>query len=423
MDVHFNVNSKISFLNPDTEDFEIVERKFRGHPDSLADMVAQRFSQLYIKETWKKFPCLENNKFPNFSADKITLSGASSIYENKEKKIIKPVNALLIGKITSFIGEVKINIEDIFRTSINDVFMRSLVDNSWKNYINITTYSALKAGSDHHENFYHPKSEQQLLEILSKETLANDTVFVVAYSPLSIVEKLTIYLDNLTDSREYRALFNQTGTDIKTIIRRYKSNFDITMCIPVLPDRISNVNEYDIILKHLHEYLYEKISNQLVYYGCKFDKINLAINTKDTKELKYFAIWGTALSKGDIGAVGRGNRQQGFISGLRPSTNEAFSGKNPNHFAGVVFQLIAENISQQIYKILHIRNVVYIVANNGDYLYAPHSIYVTLESGDVKIQNSVREIIGYSLDNIDMLRKDYIQCDVYEKFMNIEEVP
>lgn len=127
------------------------------------------------------------------------------------------------------------------------------------------------------------------------------------------------------------------------------------------------------------------------------------------------------MSKGDIGAVGRGNRQQGFISGLRPSTNEAFSGKNPNHFSGVIYQLVAEKISRVVFQSFGIRNTIYVMANNGYKLSKPNSIYVILENGCTKEHKAIRKIIYDILDDIPELRKQFVECDIYNKFMGYDK--
>ena len=167
--------------------------------------------------------------------------------------------------------------------------------------------------------------------------------------------------------------------------------------------------KYEKTLKEATDYLTAKIYEKLRedYIG-KNVKIALKTNTKDTKDKKYYAVWGTSLSKGDIGAVGRGNRQQGFISGIRPSTNEAFSGKNPNHFSGVVYQNLAENIAKAIYNNTGIKNIVYIMANNGDRLKKPQSIDVFLEKKVSK--DRIKEIIEIELENIEQNRFLFISC-------------
>lgn len=421
--LHVYANNNYFLTNShNSSSLEIVERKFRGHPDSLTDMVAQRFAQLYIQTAWKLFPELQNKYFPNFSADKITLCGASTVWKGNTYKVLKPIYALLLGKITNQIGDVEIDIDLIFKQSIEGILIKSLGVNGFIDHVIRKSYAVDLAGADHNSGFYHPKSVSELLKILSQETVANDTVYVVAYAPLTITEKLSIKLDNITASNEFKARFPQIGSDIKSMIKRRSVSYDITMCLPFLPEKTGGISEYKSVLKVATDYLESKIESFLLAENKKHinSTIHLSINTKDTAEKKYFAIWGTSLSKGDIGAVGRGNRQQGFISGNRPSTNEAFPGKNPNHFAGVIYQLIAENIANDIYVTIGVPNTVYISANNGDVLNKPTSIDILL---DKKITNfnNIQEIVHKSLSSIAQYRAEYLKEDVYERFMQSDK--
>ena len=416
MKIRLNYKKLLSLIDPNINEFEIVERKFRGHPDSLADMVAQRFSQLYIQTTWKMFPELENKIFPNFSADKVTLSGASTLITPNGYEVIKPIDALLIGKITQCIGETKINVQKIFEQSIHDIFKKALNCADYKDFLRTTLYTVQQAGVDHKFSFYNPQTLKDLTEIIKNESVANDTVFVVAYAPLTATENLTIYLDNLTAGKDFRDKFPQLGSDIKSIVCRKNTHFNITMCLPYIPTCGVNNYEYEKTLKEATDYLNDKIYEKLRenYIG-KNIKIVLKTNTKDTKDKKYYAILGTSLSKGNIGAVGRGNRQQGFISGIRPSTNEAFSGKNPNHFSGVVYQSLAENIAKAIYSNTGIKNIVYIMANNGDRLEKPQSIDVFLEKR--VLNDRIKEIIEEELENIEQNKFLFVHKDIYNTFM------
>ncbi len=420
MKVNFFQSDHSSLVNPDLAPFEVVERKFRGHPDSLADMVAQTFSKKYIEFSWKNIPELQNNYFPNFSADKVTLSGSSSNHINGTYQIIKPVDALLIGKITASVGNFPINSDEIFKESIEEVFSKALGHDDYKPHVRRQTYSVTLAGSDHGGAFYNPKSVEDLLKVLKTETHANDTVYVVAYHPLSAAEELSIYLDNYTYSEEFSSQFPQIGSDIKAMIRRRSSSFQITLCLPVFPEKVKTIPEYETIIESARKAILNKIQD---FLNKKRDilgtdvTVELSVNTKDTADKKYFALWGTALSKGDVGAVGRGNRQQGFISGLRPSTNEAVSGKNPNHFAGIICQLIAERVSKRIFTDLDLKNVVYITANNGDPLNDPSSIDVIVDGLDQEKEKAIGNIIRSTLLSIDDLRKEYIQEDPFIRFM------
>lgn len=248
MKVNFYQSDHSSLVNPDLAPFEVVERKFRGHPDSLADMVAQTFSKKYIEYAWEHIPELQRNYFPNFSADKVTLSGSSSNHVDGTYHIIKPIDALLIGKITVSVGNFPINCDEIFRESIEEVLSKALGHDDYRPHVRRQTYSVTLAGSDHGSAFYNPESVEDLLEVLKAETHANDTVYVVAYHPLSVTEELSIFLDNYTYSEEFNSKFPQIGSDIKAMIRRRGSEFQITLCLPVFQKKLKQLKNMKLLL-------------------------------------------------------------------------------------------------------------------------------------------------------------------------------
>ncbi|MDR2337487.1 MAG: hypothetical protein LBE20_02415 [Deltaproteobacteria bacterium] len=414
---YYNLHNYHS-LNPDGSPFEVVERKFRGHPDSLADIIAQSFSQKYIYQAWDKFPELEHKYFPNFSADKVTLTGASSCIENNQITIKSPVHALLIGKITQSIGNIDMGVDNLFKASIEESMSTCLHTDDYKQHIARQMYAVNLAGVDRGRHFYNPQTVSDLITILQKETFATSTVYVVAYAPLSVTEKLSIFLDNYTNSHEFILSFPAVGSDIKVLIRRNGSEFNISLCLPVRPKIINTIEGYNKVIKSATEMIKLAILNYLKNSGYADNpKIYIHVNTKDTETKKYFAVWGTALSKGDIGAVGRGNRQQGFISGIRPSTNEAISGKNPYHFSGVIYQIVADSIANEIYKKTRLKNIVYITANNGDPLKKPNLIDVILEPDGHNFKVIIDKIINDTLDNLDTLRMEYILQNPIDRFM------
>lgn len=403
-------------INPEYSKFEIVERKFRGHPDTMADLVAQEFILKYIRYTWAQFPELKNRFFPNLSADKITLIGATSkkIYDTPE--IITPIRALLMGKITERVGGHTIPVMDIFRSAVEDILRRTLRDADCVNHIDYESYSITQAGVDHHTDFYNPESFSDLVGILENETLANDTSYVVAYAPYSLVERLVVYIESITLSNEFLTAFPDVGTDIKCMAAREGNALDITLCIPVMPAEQSR-ETYDETICDVKKYLLDKIVAYVHENGKFIDSVKLSVNTKDTETSKYFALWGSAISKGDIGCVGRGNRAQGFISAMRPSTVEAFSGKNPNHFSGVIYQLVADAISNQIYQEKHIRNAIIIKANNGDVLTRPSNVHIMCDQ-HVEL-DYLEMLVNDNLGKIDELRRSYISTDPLQNFTKV----
>ena len=415
MNITLEVSNKDPRINPECSQFEIVERKFRGHPDTMADLVAQLFIKKYIKSSWNLFPELENKFFPNCFADKISLAGATTDNNLSLPQVITPIQTVLMGKITQSIGDKKIPIFDILKDSVESVLSQVLVDKNCLQHIEYKDFSVKRAGVDHHIDFYNPKSIDQLLTIMHQETLANDTAFVVSYTPYTFTENIVRYIESITLSPDFMEKFPYIGTDIKCMAIRKSNDLDITLCIPICPSPYS-IPLYDSILKDVKEYINILINKYVQEQNCGIINTSLSINTKDTKDSKYFALWGSAISKGDIGCVGRGNRPQGFISAMRPSSVEAFSGKNPNHFSGIIYQLVADEISRNIYSQKNVKNIVIIKSNNGDKLNSPSHIHIICEQmiNDMYI----RDITIHALNMIDKLRYQYIMDDPFERFIN-----
>ena len=401
-----------SFL-PENQ-FEIVERKFRGHPDSLADLIAQEFIKEYVDQCQMICPELGNRYFGNLSSDKVTLIGGTTRIKGRDWELEKPVDALLIGKITERIGDKTIPVDKIFRESVDCIFKKCLKGVSMNDSIRFHHFPIVQAGVDHNENYYQPESAEQLIEMVKGEYYANDTAFVVSFAPYSAAENLAIQCEQLTLSERFQKEFEGIGTDIKIMIKRVEKAYDVTMCLPVLPDFSEH---YDALINNVKDFLTDSIVEKLNVLDPSFDdrKLCVQINTKDRDGKKYIAVWGTSLSKGDCGCVGRGNRAQGFTSGFRPSTNEAFSGKSPNNFAGCIYQMIGDSVSSEIFNRYHARNAVVISSNNGDILKDPSCIHVSVDSSVSK--SKIQNIVFESLERIDDLRQEYLERDVVASFL------
>lgn len=397
---------------------EFVERKGEGHPDTLSDIIADIFVNNYIKYCWDKFPLLKSkSKFPNHYADKINLAGAVSVSKFGSYDIVQPMEALLIGKVTRSIGHEQINILSIFQNSVLQGLKEILKQ---KNISDNVTYHVKNndlGGADHGNGFYNPKSEEELLNLLEKETLANDTTVVTSYAPFSITESLTVYIERLVNSNNFKKQFPSIGTDVKVLIVRLENKFDITICLPFHPESTPDFETYTKTLLQIKNYLNETIRMYLRNHSEKKYHIDLNINTKDVGEKVYLAPWGTALSKGDCGVVGRGNKYNGIISVSRPSSVEAPAGKNANHFAGKLYSSVSHSIANYVYKELNLENQTTISSKNGGILSEPAYVVVEcVQKTDAIIEGKIKEIVARELKRLDEYRMALIYTDPIERF-------
>ena len=61
------VNVINDLRNPSESEFEIVERKGRGHPDTLSDRLAELLSRTYSKYTLEKYGAVLRHQFDKLS--------------------------------------------------------------------------------------------------------------------------------------------------------------------------------------------------------------------------------------------------------------------------------------------------------------------------------------------------------------------
>src|SRR3954452_17173725 len=90
-------------IDPDHAAFDAAERKGIGHPDSLADLVADTFSHRYIR--WFQ---ANLGVIPNHWVDKVNLVGAAANVRFGGYEILKPADCYLFGKITDRVGTVAV---------------------------------------------------------------------------------------------------------------------------------------------------------------------------------------------------------------------------------------------------------------------------------------------------------------------------
>jgi S-adenosylmethionine synthetase len=398
------INSNASEI--DKLPIEVVERKGIGHPDTLADMVAEMFSSNYSKYCIRNFGVI-----PNHYADKVTLVGGQVALDFGRVKLISPTRAFLFGRITPKVGNDAIPVSTIFGESVykvlSDVFGKDsgILDN-----VEVENYSHASAGPDHPRGFYDPKTPEDVKRVQS-ELRANDTVVCTSYAGYSKLEKIVIEVENYLNSGEFKKEYKETGYDIKVLGVRVQKKLDLTICIPFLASMVSDFSQYKNVLKQITSTVEEKIKKIYPEFS-----IGLHINTKDReKDSVYLTAFGTALDKGDIGAVGRGNRYNGLITPMREMAIEAHSGKNPVSHAGKLYSAVLADISKEIYLKYNKNNSLNLISYNGDILEEPAFIFAKFNEDVTEVDTDVKTIICSKISNTRSYTKRIIERDpVYE---------
>jgi S-adenosylmethionine synthetase len=81
-----------------------------------------------------------------------------------------------------------------------------------------------------------------------------------------------------------------------------------------------------------------------------FDSIDIDVNAADDIKTGsiYLTVSGTSAEAGDDGQTGRGNRVNGLIVPMQPTSMEAIAGKNPVNHVGKLYNVLAQRICNDI---------------------------------------------------------------------------
>lgn len=390
-----NLYIKENLVNSNQQPIEIVERKGLGHPDTIADGIAESISIEYSKY------CLENfGAILHHNVDKIMVLGGQCDLEYGRGKLLKPFRVLFGGRMSHGFGNQEIDFKTIQITATKKYFQGILPRLDTDKDLE---FHAFTSSSSRIPYWFSPRTLDDLPE--HKNPHANDTATIVGFWPLSALEQMALVSERYFYEFEPKinSRFDFVGGDIKVMALRRGQEIELTLCVPFHADKINNQKEYfehkSLIESGLQKLLEKRFGNSL--------SITLKINTQDQKiknhnddgRDRYLTVVGSALDYGEEGISGRGNRCRGLISSMRPSTVESVYGKNPVYHVGKVYSLIANTIAQQISGHFDCEATIIITTRNRDPLYSPYNVVVeTSKTVDSKI---VQKIIEDQLEKRD----------------------
>jgi len=373
----------------ENEDVEIVERKGKGHPDSICDNIAEKFSIELSKYYFKNF-----GRIYHHNVDKAVLIGGKSIPKFKGGELLERIEIKIVGRAILNIKDKKIPIDDIFYKSVEDFISKNFKVLNLKEHIKL-------------EHKIRPGSID-LVELFNKSyneiPQANDTSFGVGYAPFSKLENIVYQTENFLYALRDKYPF--IGEDIKVMGVRIGSKIKITIALAFIDKYIENLKDYLDKKEVLKNKILEEFNEDIEIY----------INTADIieNEIVYITVTGTSAEAGDDGQVGRGNRINGLITPYRPMSLEAPAGKNPIIHVGKLYNITANRIAKEIVNIFEevSEAYVYIVSQIGKPINEPQvlDIKIRTKNNNINLLKSEIEKIGKKhLDEIPNLWKEILE--------------
>jgi len=307
------------------QQIELVERKCLGHPDSIADGIAESVSKalcnMYIEQCGG---VLHHN------TDQGEIVAGESHPAFGGGKIVKPIFILLNGRATkSFEGTVLP--ADTAAIGAAKEYLRTILPelNLEKELI---VDCRLGTGSTDLRDVFKPDS--------SAIMRANDTSFGVSYAPFSeaesCIQAISSHIDNTL-----RPKYPAYGQDIKIMGVRNGNEMKFTLCCAMVDRYVSSLDEYIDYRSKLAD------EATKVAKGFTDRAVTVEVNTADCDcECSLFlTVTGTSAEMGDDGSVGRGNRANGLITPHRPMSMEATSGKNPINHIGKIYNVLSHELA------------------------------------------------------------------------------
>lgn len=368
-------------ISPDKKEIEIVERKGLGHPDTIADAIAEVTSNAFSNY------CLENFGFVlHHNLDKAGIHGGLWVRDYGISEMKKKIRVVLGGRASmSFAGQ-EIPVYDIQRDAVLN-HLHKVLPNLPSDSIDFYHLT-----SDYSLNpfWFNPRSIEDVPD--ARKPWANDTSVVTSYAPFTPTEDLVLSLENFFYIDEFTPRFKDVGQDIKVMAVRNSNNVDITVCVPLISIQVSSFSNFQERCLEINEALQVLADEK---YGDIYN-INVKVNTTmTTRGIAYLTGTGSCIEFGEEGLVGRGNSPKGIISSNRPFSMEACYGKNPVYHTGKVHSYFTNEISRALYENFGTPNNVMVQTNNGESLLDPTKLII---SGDFRVsKEEVQDVASFIL--------------------------
>ena len=326
-------NIQIEALNQiplEKQRIELVERKCLGHPDSIADGIAESISQALCKVYLEEFGVVLHH-----NTDQGEVVAGESCPKFGGGRMIRPIYVLIDGRATKQFNGVTVPTDAVAVEAAHAYLHKILPELNLTRDVMID--SRLGTGSTDLRDVFKPRT--------GKVPRSNDTSFGVGHAPFSDVETIIRNTSDYIDTK-LRKKYPAIGQDIKIMGLRDGNSITLTIACAIVDKYCADIKEYQDYMALLTEEI-ENVAKKSTKR-----KIVVNVNTADDIKNKsvFLTVTGTSAEMGDDGSVGRGNRCNGLITPNRPMSMEATSGKNPINHIGKIYNLLSTQIAQESVK-------------------------------------------------------------------------
>ena len=401
---------------------ELVERKGIGHPDSMADGIAEAvsrsLSQMYLDEV---------GEILHHNVDQNEVSGGQSETWFGGGKIIDPPYIILLGRAV----EEAVLPDRRVRIPIRNEALRAARSYLKENFHDprLVSDTGFSIAHDTIVDARMGKGSQDLIRNYQRQSRkcppqhrvcrpANDTSLGVGYAPLTETEHLVYGMEQFINNEVKNVHgLDATGKDVKVMAARKGDDIHLTIACAMISSRIASASEYRSLVEQLGSLCAQKAHDMVGR------EVEISINQADDLASDdpgdhYLTMTGLSLENGDDGSVGRGNRVNGLITPFRPMSTEAAAGKNPVTHIGKLYNVLASQIAARIAEEAggEVKEVqVRLLSQIGNPIDLPAVASVELITGDDAYRRWSRragEIADSSLASIEDLTEQIVKGSI-----------
>jgi S-adenosylmethionine synthetase len=306
----------------------MVERKGRGHPDSICDALAEAFGISLTRTYHERCGAVLHH-----NVDKVLLVGGSSAPRFGGGEVTAPFDIYLAGRATGDVDGAAIPVAEIAEEAARAWLRANLHALDVQHHARI--HPVVRSGSSELRALLAPEQAR---------VVANDTSLAVGYAPASRLEQVVLAVEQALTAPATIAAHPMIGEDVKVMGVRRGHAIDLTIACAIVDRYVHGPSEY-AEAKNAISRLTEHAARQ-----AGSPHVRVAVNTADDVESGrvYLTVTGTSAEAGDDGQVGRGNRVGGLITPYRPMTLEAAAGKNVVSHVGKTYNIVAHRIAREL---------------------------------------------------------------------------
>jgi len=315
---------------PGAAPHEIVERKGRGHPDSLCDALAENLSIGLSRFYLERF-----GEILHHNVDKALLLGGAARPAFGGGELVEPIEIILAGRATRRFRGVAVPVDELAMELSREWLARHLRNIDPARDVRIVP-RIRETSPDLAELFLRGGE--------GRVPLANDTSFGVGFAPLDRLERAVLEVERVLGAPETRTACPEIGDDVKVMGLRSGERLELTVACAFVGRHVRDLADYFAKKERLRSLAASAVRTAL---GAD---IEVEVNAADgeTADSIYLTVTGLSAEAGDDGQIGRGNRVNGLITPYRPMSLEAAAGKNPVSHTGKIYNLLAGRIARTL---------------------------------------------------------------------------